>query len=326
MQLAALSYGYGVTPESIAGTVVGVFPAACVIESEDGNLVALVTAETGNLPGGIVVESPPTLTLPLKGGGDDMERERSSPSPQRGGGPGWGGISVGRQAVTVGGLLRFESGDLVIDIRPARPWRSDLDALGLNLGRESPQHAWRAAANLLATDGRAATFTRLAGSPIESLAEAVARFDYDSASATVRSLVGLGEGTTPAGDDFLVGFLGGLWASAATDPTRQGFAQQIGECAAVSADRTHRASRIYLMAAAVGEVSERLTRLVAAIASDSVVPTADAARASLDVGHSSGACGVLGLLHGSCAWDAPSLARSLREGTVTPEPLPPVPA
>jgi hypothetical protein len=277
--------------------VAGVFPAACIVETESGDLITLVMASTGNLPGGIVIDAPRGFAFDA--------------------------INLGAAVAARGGLLRFAPGDLVIDLRPAHPWRSNLGALGLDLARESSRRAWRATADLLAADERAAPFIGFAGESIDALASAACVFDGGAAHDAVARLVGLGAGTTPAGDDFLVGLLGGLWASAGSDPSRRAFATRGGEAIAASVDRTSHASRTYLLAAAVGEVSERLTDLIAALASASQEATVAATRAALAVGHSSGACGVLGLLIGTGAWDAPSPVATLIEVAATSEPYPP---
>jgi hypothetical protein len=63
-------------------------------------------------------------------------------------------------------------------------------------------------------------------------------------------------------------------------------------------------SRLYLEAAAQGQISERLYALATCIATGAGEETVTfAAEAALNVGHSSGACGILGLLIGCAAWE-----------------------
>jgi hypothetical protein len=116
-------------------------------------------------------------------------------------------------------------------------------------------------------------------------------------------LVGLGDGLTPEGDDYLIGYFAGLWACGGADRSRvnfvlalSGWLKRIALCAG-------KTSRVYLEAAADGEVSERLFDLANSVAggSDSAAVNR-AAAAALAVGHSSGACGVCGFLQACACW------------------------
>ena len=73
-------------------------------------------------------------------------------------------------------------------------------------------------------------------------------------------------------------------------------------------------SRVYIEAAAAGEVSERLAAVATCIAAGAT-PTAiaGAALAAIEIGHSSGADGMLGFLLGLAAWGPePIFAQSRR--------------
>lgn len=129
----------------------------------------------------------------------------------------------------------------------------------------------------------------------------------DAASA----FIGLGDGSTPAGDDFLVGLLAGLGALAATSPLRQRFLASFGAAiTTIAAPRTTALSAQYLRLAAEGDFDEPLARL-----RDLVVSAADeraigaAAADALAVGASSGRAGVAGLVAGLEAWTAETDAR-----------------
>jgi len=300
VRLAAISIGYGIDPDRLSGTVIGLFPGAYVIERDDGLSVALVAREIGNLPFGIVV---------------DAAR-----------GSAFAAASLGAETSVRGGVLRFATTDLAIDLRPAYPWRSDLAALGLDARSKLSGLAWGRAAGVLTADGRAVPFIDLARESIASLSGAVARDDARAAAESAARLVGLGEGSTPAGDDFLVGFLGGAWAAAANREPRRVFVVQLGQAVAALVGRTARSSRAYLIAASVGEVSQRLTELLAAIARGDEAEAERTARAAIAVGASSGACGLLGALTGCAAWGVPGLAEDLLDKADTPESLPAIPA
>lgn len=99
----------------------------------------------------------------------------------------------------------------------------------------------------------------------------------------VAQLAGLGPGLTPAGDDFLMGLLYGLWAS---EPREKAFAT--GQAVlSVAKPRTTTWSAAWLMAAARGEAVLGWHTLAAALAlNDADWETA--VTAVLETGHSSG--------------------------------------
>ncbi len=281
MQLAALKIGIGVPAGDFAGTVRSAFRRACLIATDGAALVTLV-AGAGGLPGGIIVAA-----------GDDFDFTRATVE----------GTRIGVRA----GIVRFENARLGIDLRGAVPWRSRLDRLKLSLGDPGSRTAWPIAARILAADGRAAALRALAGDAIDALVAAGRQLDAAAANEAAASLVGLGAGGTPAGDDFLVGFLAALHAA---KPRRgmRAFAAELSRGIGHLADRTNDVSRVYLLAAAGGEVSERLTDLAAAIAQGAEAETAAAASAAIAVGHSSGADGTLGLLAGALVSTAAPVA------------------
>ena len=79
-------------------------------------------------------------------------------------------------------------------------------------------------------------------------------------------LIGLGEGRTPAGDDYLVGYFAALWACS---DASKAFAAALSARLMVLATRTEDLSRLYLEAAAVGEVSEWIVAVATGIAAGS---------------------------------------------------------
>jgi hypothetical protein len=208
-------------------------------------------------------------------------------------------IAAGACAAARAGILRVADSGLTVDLRQAEAWRSRLDELALDLSRASSRKAWDTAAAVLAADGRAERFLRIAAKPVFALVDAACGFRQAEARALMERLVGLGEGGTPAGDDFLVGFAAALHASARGDGRRRGFAEAFFGHLRSLGDRTNAVSRIYLEAAAAGEVSEKLTSLAVRIArGEGTASVKAAAAAAIAVGHTSGADGTLGLLAG----------------------------
>lgn len=80
--------------------------------------------------------------------------------------------------------------------------------------------------------------------------------------AAARSLLGLGPGLTPAGDDCLVGWLAGAWTSGVEG---RGLVEAVRlELVAAAAERTGPLSRAFLAAAVAGEAAEPLREFVLA--------------------------------------------------------------
>jgi uncharacterized protein DUF2877 len=277
MRIAASWIGPGVPPHGFAGRVAATHARACLIALTNDRLVTLVTPEVGGLPHGITVDTP-----------DGFSFERS--------------LRVGARAAVRGGMLRVDDG-LCIDLRAACPWRSHLDDVALNLAHEPIRRAWDAAWSALRAHGTFAPLLQRSGAAILRMGEATCDLYSACARQAMSELIGVGEGSTPAGDDYLVGHFAGLWSCVGEDGARHRFIAEIGASLRDMASRTNRVSRVYLEAAADGEVSERLATLLCGIAAGAGgEPIAVATAAALAVGHSSGAYGVLGLLLGSAAW------------------------
>ncbi len=110
------------------------------------------------------------------------------------------------------------------------------------------------------------------------------------------SIVGLGSGSTPSGDDVLVGILAGLTALSALSAAKQQLDASRQTLAGVSL-RTHPASRQMLAAAADGSFPEPLVDLVSALGdADPGANLAAAATRVLALGATSGRSFLAGVL------------------------------
>lgn len=256
-----------------SGRIAELHARACLVALDDGGLLTLVAPALGSLPYGIVLDLPTGSVAPFA-------------------------VQLGGKVAVRGGMLRLAGGTLTVDLRRARAWRSNLGALQLDLGKASSRLACEVAVSILREDGRADHLRRIAAGPIAALTAASRARNAERAETAICGLLGLGEGRTPSGDDYLVGYVAGLQAAARAPPA---FVVALRAGLKALSAQTTRVSSHYLQAAADGEISERLHAVAAAIA-DGAAP--DAIRAvvarALQVGHSSGAAGVLGLLH-ACA-------------------------
>jgi hypothetical protein len=274
--LAALKTGPGFPAGDFQGRVHSVFPRAVIIAPNGGRLLTLVPRAAGALPAGATVDVD---------AGFSFDR--------------W--TARGDAAAARSGILRIGSAGFAVDLRPATAWRSGLAGLHLDMADAASHRAWQRTQELLTADGRHLAFKAIAGETPGDLAAAARGLDAGAARSALGRLVGLGAGGTPAGDDFLVGFVAALWASRRGDAGRQAFLTEMGKTLRTCLARTNAVSAVYLEAVAEGEVSEMLARLVAAVAAGAREAEA-AARAAIAVGHTSGADGVFGLVAGAEAW------------------------
>ena len=116
--------------------------------------------------------------------------------------------------------------------------------------------------------------------------------DDDAALAAAVRLIGLGEGSTPAGDDYLVGALHAL----ALSGVEQAEDSLLATIAKAGHGRTTTASAAWLAAAARGEASAVWRALLDAIAAGDEAAVRTAARAVCATGHTSGAFSLRGFL------------------------------
>jgi hypothetical protein len=138
---------------------------------------------------------------------------------------------------------------------------------------------------------------------VAALSDACRAFDGVQALRQVERLIGWGEGLTPAGDDFLVGLIAGLDASASADERRCAFRRVLAAALIGGTQRTTPIAAHYLGLAAGGHYAEPLIRLRHALLCEDDDRAVDAAlRSALAVGATSGADTVSGLLAGLLAW------------------------
>jgi hypothetical protein len=182
-----------------------------------------------------------------------------------------------RQPSTPGRSARPES-DFVPgpwgELRATADWRRLLPAVHAGLGVLPGDAFW--AAPVL---GRTSC-----------LRAALARRRPAAAVAAAAALASLGEGSTPAGDDYLMGVLYALWAEGGAP------AELAGAIAAVAAARTTRGSAAWLLLAGRGEVGPAWRELLLALAAGDAVGAARGAAGVRALGHTSGAYSLRGFL------------------------------
>jgi hypothetical protein len=143
---------------------------------------------------------------------------------------------------------------------------------------------------------------------VPALIDATRNLQVDGAITAIRPLIGLGPGLTPSGDDFIVGYLAGLWSTAGSDSSRLRFMSSLGAWLSQAAAGTNAISCTYIKSAVNGNVSEPIATLAQRFGqAKSMDSVREATRTALQVGNTSGTDGIQGLLLGCIAWAAPSL-------------------
>lgn len=250
----------------------------------------------------VTIDGGPSLVLHAAGGGHTPTSLCPASWPPAGWAVGAGDIVVGRAG-------HLKVGELVLDVRGARTWRP---APAANRAGAIEGLAPRATAGLAGTGAvhrlaphAAATATlhrralRAAGERtgelMPSLERALARRDGARVIGCVASLVGLGPGLTPSGDDALVGVLAVLHRLA---PAGEGSLDLLHTAVLEHVHRTGDISAHYLRLAAAGHVGERLVALCDALASGARDEVDAATAAVVATGATSGADALLGVVSG----------------------------
>ena len=264
--------------EPFVAQVLGVFENACNLITRDGDVITLVIPQVGDGPLNIVVN------------GEAGKFASGDP-----GAP----VTLEGKTLQVAGLR--------VDLREAMPWepRPDWETLRVQrdaIKRHAPllrtfcdRHApIRSLSALLETRPTDDVLTETVFSQAQKATEALREGwagDPEQLHEGARRLAGLGEGLTPAGDDFLSGAM--LWAWLA-HPAPVSLCQSILQ---VACHRTTTLSAAFLRVAARGECSASWHSLLAALSQGAKAEIEAAAREVLAHGATSGADTLAGFLN-----------------------------
>ena len=231
--LAAQSVGYLIHQRGDSGLVHSVFAAACNVACSDGRLLTLAHAQAGNAP---------TTILLAKSRVPDFRA-----------------LFHAEAAVVCNDRVLRVSG-VEVQFGSAAVWhpRARRNALApVTLAQRL-----RFAEEYLASrrSGLGGVAWNAAHPAVVSLVHAVKRLDRDAAVVALQRVIGLGEGLTPAGDDFVVGLLAGLDALPMNE-TQRAFRAQLGAAAADFTYRTTDIAAHFLRLASRGHYAEVLDDL-----------------------------------------------------------------
>ena len=284
-------------PARGCGFVHSVFARACNIEMQGGELVTVLASGLGATPHGIQLEAqPPPFDAWLR---------------------------TGQSSVLDGAVLRLPTAGVSVDLSAASRWRGAVGAASPEDGatanrlrtlramlcecapRQGISLALLPPASSLTSLQRALA-SRLS-QVLPMLARATRRRDIAGMAGSAERLVGLGPGLTPAGDDFLAGWLATLWSQAALERDLNALLEPLVAALAPVFRRTHGISRQMLDDAASGCFAQTLVEVTMALAGEGTI--ARACERALTNGHSSGADALCGVLFGF----APELLLSGKE-------------
>lgn len=249
-----------------------------------GELVPIVRAEAGGLPNGILVADLPESWTD--------------------------GVRVGMEVVLNGATAQISDAGLVIRLEAARRWSARIPCAD---GRRWPARS--SVVHALARRQVRATGERTAAGPaamaglmtipaarerLAAVSRAIDGADRRGAAAAARSLIGLGPGLTPSGDDAIAGIEAALHALG--HPAAGFLATALDDVVA----RTTDVSAALLRHAARGEFSERIHRLIAALLGEDTAAIPLAIERAVAWGATSGADCLIGVLAGLDAATATS--------------------
>lgn len=273
-------------PARGCGFVHSVFARACNIEMQGGELVTVLASGLGSTPHGIRLEAQPA---PFDA---------------------W--LRTGQSSVLDGAVLRLPDAGVAVDLSAASRWRGAVGAASPEDGATAKRlRTLRAmlceraprqgiAVVLVHAAGSMASLERAFASRLlhvlPMLARATRRRDIAGMAGSAERLVGLGPGLTPAGDDFLTGWLAALSSQAALERDLNALLEPLAAALAPVFRRTHGISRQMLDDAASGCFAQTLVEVTMALAGEGTI--ARACERALTNGHSSGADALCGVLFG----------------------------
>ena len=276
-------------PTHFTGTVHSVFQRCCNLRLGSGLLLTLLASECGNQPHGVRLNSRKDFAFT-------------------------GYVCVGDLVACRGGVVRIGAGRFSADLRTSIPWAVNLLKLRADLNVPGSAMAWRTAWRLLMdicdkTVGSGLHPAVGCGLPgrtiglLGTLMKSTRAYRVEETGSALLSLIGAGPGLTPAGDDFTVGYLAGLWSIAGVTPARHRFVYSLKPRVLRAVGMTNEISGSFIHHAGAGQVGEPLAHLATCIAQAASAPVVEAAmRLLLRIGHTSGADAGLGLLIALGAW------------------------
>jgi hypothetical protein len=297
MQFHAASIGSAIPQDNFNATIQSLFDSSLNLRLEhEDRLITILVSDHYELPQGIRVDK----KIPIQS------------------------LTVGLRAASRGGILRFDSSPLTIDLRNAAIWDGRLPVLTgdfeqawlimwqtLNDGQRLKKTEL-IAEDLFRSD-QGSLLTRKLSQPAHKLIASAKKFDSHACAEAAHEMIGLGPGVTPSGDDILIGFLAGLYSTACNQKDRLEFIQAFGNALFIFSKETNDISRTYIRHAVKGEFSSSIVALIEAIHDGDEGRLISVTKNAMQIGHSSGMDSITGLLIGLAAWGTASFYSNYKE-------------
>lgn len=291
MQFHAASIGSAVPRDKFNATIQSLFDSSLNLRLDvEDRLITILISDHHNLPQGIRVDN----KIPIQQ------------------------LTVGLKAASRGGILRFDSSNLSIDLRWATIWDGKLSTLTgyfgqawsivwqtLNEGQR--QNKTELNAEDLFRSDKGSLLTRKFRQSVQKLLNGAKSYDSRISGKAAHEMIGLGPGVTPSGDDLLIGFLAGLQSMAGNITERRIFIETFGNEISLYLRETNEISRTYIQHAIHGEFSSSIVTLIEAIQSNEEEILISNTKNAMRVGHSSGMDSITGLLIGLASWETISI-------------------
>jgi hypothetical protein len=285
--------------KNLGWRVHSVFRQALNIAAGD-RLIAIAPQSAGGLPNGIAISGAPDFRalrleegMLVNGGWPTLELPQAGVRIDLGRAWAWSPRLVAGSLDPSDGAMRrrIETAADVVAARASRVGFAQCIELlrPVAVGAASPAASWSSSVGLAVDEGPDAARAGLRS--IETMRRAVADRDLAAAFEATEALIGLGDGLTPSGDDFLVGLTAALRAS------RHELASPIATHAAERArGATTDVARTALEHASRGEYAERIHDVLGALARGDEQALRGQIERALSWGASSGADSLLGML------------------------------
>ena len=169
---------------------------------------------------------------------------------------------MGLPAACRGGILRFDSSPLTVDLCGAPVWKCRVRDLQTDMRSPAVVRAWSSEWEFLSREQRARKTDTIAkelfklkdgsllsqklGKPVLGRISSTERCDMQGAFHSAEGMIGLGSGVTPSGDDILIGFRADVWSIARDKATQLSFMRSFGNALVRIAKQTSEISRTYL--------------------------------------------------------------------------------
>jgi hypothetical protein len=278
---SADSVGCGISAGARAGKVAAVFERACNVALEDGQMIALLTSSAGNVAHGIRLSCNPRLRQMIQiGMPASLTHEK---------------LVIGRVTVLLSDARVWSA-----NVRPGMcKHQNALTAVLLArhlLQARLNTHDSKLLAIVLGLECDDSALSATIAGILPQLSRATLRLDHQAALESLSKLIGLGPGLTPAGDDFIIGWLAGILLMAVAPPELD-FLKIVSSGMALVSNGTTPISRQHLQDAIKREFSERLSDVCFALASGAPqAGLSECLSRQLSVGATSGADAVAGLM------------------------------